>query len=420
MTTEQAVARVMEYVTRDRLAEAICGVVDIPSPTGAEVNVANWIVDHLTTHGVVAKLQPLDHLQANAVGVVAGGNGPSTLLYAPLDTFTTGDPAYDVPSAAVAMRPDMLPRAVVHGDLVEGLGAGNPKGHAACVIATLEALAESGVELPGDVVGGFGAGGMPSFAIDGGRQNTGHGAGAAFLLERGFTTDYAVIAKPGWNVSHEEVGLVWLDVLVPGIHTYAGSRHRLPYRNAVAHAGEVAAHLEGWLEEYAVRHEHGTMRPQGIVSSISGGSERLAASTPAQVRLRLDLRITTAQTPAGVTREVRAEVEKLGADLRVEQVAAIPASHTPPDEPIVRAAVAAWEAVAGERHVPIMANSGATDANILRMRGVPTARVGMPKVPATPTGEPPDFTAGMNLADLREMRRLVEILVRTVLLVEGL
>ncbi|TDO48043.1 acetylornithine deacetylase/succinyl-diaminopimelate desuccinylase-like protein [Kribbella sp. VKM Ac-2527] len=424
MTTEQAVGRVMEYVTRDRLATAICGVVDIPSPTGAEARVAEWIVDHLIANGVTARLQPLDDRQANAVGTLAGGDGPSTLLYAPLDTFTTGDPAYDVPSATLAMRPDMLPRATLHGDLVQGLGAGNPKGHAACVIVAMEALAADGIELPGDVIGGFGAGGMPSFAIEGGRQNTGHGVGAGFLLERGFTTDYGVIAKPGWNVSHEEVGLVWLDVLVPGIHTYAGSRHRLPYRNAVALAGEVAGHLEDWLEEYAVRHEHGTMRPQGIVSSINGGSERLAASSPALVRLRLDLRITTAQTPAGVTREVRAEVErlgaKLGAELRVEQVAAVPASHTSPGEPIVRAAVAAWEAVAGERHVPILANSGATDANILRMRGVPTARVGMPKVPATPTGEPPDFTAGMNLADLREMRRLVEILVRTVLLVEGL
>ncbi|MFI7062408.1 hypothetical protein ACIBL3_15600 [Kribbella sp. NPDC050124] len=419
MTTEHAVARVLEYVTRDRLAEAIGGIVDIPSPTGSEAVVAQWIVDDLTTHGVPALLQPLDDRQANAVGMVAGGNGPSTLLYAPLDTFTTGDPAYDVPSAALAMRPDMVPRAVRHGDLVEGLGAGNPKGHAACVLVTLQALAASGVHLAGDVVGGFGAGGMPSFALDSGRQNTGHGVGAAFLLERGFTTDHAVIAKPGWNVSHEEVGLVWLDVLVPGIHTYAGSRHRLPYHNAVVRAGEVAAHLEEWLEDYAVRHETGTMRPQGIVSSITGGSERLAASTPAQVRLRLDLRITTEQTAAAVTREVRAEVEKLGADLRVEQVAAVPASHTSPDAPIVRAAVAAWEAVAAEAHVPIAQNSGATDANILRMRGVPTARVGMPKVPATPAGDPPDFTAGMNLADLREMRRLVEILVRTVLLVEG-
>jgi hypothetical protein len=71
--------------------------------------------------------------------------------------------------------------------------------------------------------------------------------------------------------------------------------------------------------------------------------------------------------------------------------------------------------VARERHAPIVANSGATDANILRMRGVPTARVGMPKVPAAPDGGPVDFTLGMNLVDLREMRRLVEVLARTVL-----
>ncbi|WP_432875340.1 M20/M25/M40 family metallo-hydrolase [Kribbella sp. CA-245084] len=421
MTTEQAVERVMRHVTRDQLADAVCGVVDIPSPTGGERPIATWIVDNLIAHGVAAQLQTIDEQQANAVGTIPGGDGPSTLLYAPLDTFTTGDPAYDVPSAAPVMRPDMLPRASVHGDLVQGLGAGNPKGHAACVLVALQALAASGVELPGDVVGGFGAGGMPSFAINGVRQNTGHGVGATFLLERGYTTDQAVIAKPGWTVSHEEVGLVWLDVLVPGIHTYAGSRHRLPYRNAVSLAGEVACYLESWLEQYALRNELGTMRPQGIVSSITGGADRLAASTPALVRLRLDLRITTAQTPAGVTRELRTEVrrlgEKLGADLEVRQVAAVPASHTPPDAPIVRATVAAWEAVAGERHVPIMANSGATDANILRMRGVPTARVGMPKVATTPAGDPVDFTAGMNLVDLREMRRLVEILVRTVLLV---
>lgn len=419
MTVEPAIARVLKEVTRERLAEAVCGMVDIPSPTGSEAPVAGWIAERLAEAGVPARLQHLDDRQANAVGTLPGAaGGPSVLLYAPLDTFTTGDPALDLPWAGPAMRTDMLPRSAVLGELVQGLGAGNPKGHAACVLVLLTALARAGVEPPGDVVGGFGAGGMPSFAVDGaarGRRNTGHGVGASFLLERGFTTDYAVIAKPGWGVSHEEVGLVWLDVLVPGIHTYAGSRHRLPYRNAVARAGAVAQHLEEWLDRYAARHEHGTMRPQGVVSSVAGGFERLAAATPALVRLRLDLRLTTRQTPAGVTREVRDECRRIGADLRVEQVAAIPASHTPPSSPIVRAAVAAWEAVAGEPHLPIRANSGATDANILRMRGVPTARVGMPKVTAAPGGGPIDFTLGMNLVDLREMRRLVEVLARTVL-----
>ena len=422
--TATALSRVLKEVTRDLLAESVCGLVDIPSPTGAEAPAAAWVAGRLTEAGLDARVQHLDDLQANAVATLPGrAGGPSVLMYAPLDTFTVGDAEHDLPWAGPELRPDMVPRAVVLGDIVQGLGAGNPKGHAACVLVLLTALARAGVEPPGDIVGGFGAGGMPTFAVDGvgvpGRRNTGHGVGAAFLLERGFTTDYAVIAKPGWAVSHEEVGLVWLDVWVPGVHTYAGSRHRLPYRNAVARAGAVAQHLEEWLDGYPARHEHGTMRPQGVVSSVAGGFDRLAASTPAAVRLRLDLRLTTGQTPAGVTREVRDEVRRLGADLWVEQVAAIPASHTPPGSPIVRAAVAAWEAVAGEPHSPITANSGATDANILRMRGVPTARVGMPKVPAAPGGGPVDFTLGMNLVDLREMRRLVEVLARTVLRVPG-
>lgn len=424
MSIEREVAAVLGHVSRDRLLGAVAGVVDIASPTGGEGVLARWLVDRMGTAGLRTVEQRIDEQQSNAVGVLAGGKGPSVLLYAPIDTFTTGDPAYDVPGAAALLTPDMLPRATVHGDLVEGLGAGNPKGHAACVLVAVEALAAAGVELAGDVVAGFGAGGMPAFAHDdrAGRSNTGHGVGATFLVERGFTTDHAVIAKPGWQVSHEEVGLVWLDVVVPGIHTYVGSRHRLPYRNAVALAGEVAIRLERWFEEYAERHETGTLRPQGIVSSVRGGLDHLAAATPAEVRLRLDVRLTPEQTPATVTRAVRSFLDGVGRELdtslTVTQVAGVPASRTAPGADVVRATIAAWEAVAGETHRPATGNSGATDANILRLRGLPTARVGMPKVAVGPDGRPPDFTRGMNLVDLREARRLVEVLVRTVLLLQ--
>ncbi|MDZ5621123.1 M20/M25/M40 family metallo-hydrolase [Nocardioides sp. HM23] len=426
-SVEASVAAVLEHVTRDLLLDAVRGMVDIASPTGGERPLATWIADTLAASGVDAAVQPVDAHQASAAATVPGGDGPSLMLYAPIDTFTAGDESLDVPGASATWRDDLRPVAVVGGDVVEGLGAGNPKGHAAVVMAVLQAFRASGVVPPGDVVGGFGAGGMPSFAVPGvgdpERVNTGHGVGAALLLERGFTTDYAVIAKPGWHVLHEEVGLVWLDVLVPGRHTYAGSRHRLPYSNAVATAGRVAIALEEWLDGYAARHEHATMLPQGIVSSVHGGFDRLAASTPAEVRLRLDLRLTTQQTPPGVVRELRDELrrlsEQLGVELRVRQVAAIPATHTPTDSPVVRAAVEAFEAVDGRPHQVTTGNSGATDANILRMRGVPTARVGMPKVAATSDGGEIDFSRGMNLVDLAAMRQLAEVLVRTVVLLPG-
>ena len=418
------VRAVMDRVTRERLLETITGLVDIATPTGGERPTAEWVAARLAASGLDSSPQPIDERQANAVAVLRGAHeGKSLLLYAPLDSFTTGDPALDLPWAGPIMRPDMLARASVSGDLVTGLAAGNPKGHAAAIMVAMEALAATGVPIAGDVIAGFGAGGMPSFAVPGvgipGRENTGHGVGATFLLERGFTPDHAVIAKPGWAVSHEEVGLVWIDVDVPGEHTYVGSRHRLPYLNAARVAATVIESLETWFDEYAAQNEVGTMRPQGVVSSVVGGFDRLAASTSALVRLRLDVRMTPDQTAPEVVREVNRRLrelsDELGVALVARQVAAVPGTRTDPHSEVVLAAVAAWEQVAGRPHEPILANSGATDANILRLRGVPTARVGMPKVMAAPDGGPVDFTLGMNIVDLNEMRRLVEVLVRTVL-----
>ena len=50
----------------------------------------------------------------------------------------------------------------VHGDHVVGLGASNPKGHAAAVMAAAEAIAAAGIPLRGDLLVGLGAGGMPT------------------------------------------------------------------------------------------------------------------------------------------------------------------------------------------------------------------------------------------------------------------
>lgn len=423
-TYDEQVRAVMERVTRERLLDTITGLVDIATPTGGERPAAEWMAARLAAAGLESSPQLIDERQANAVAVLKGErDGTSLLLYAPIDSFTTGDPALDLPWAGPVMRPDMLAQARVHGDLVTGLAAGNPKGHVAAIMVAVEAISQAGVPIAGDVIAGFGAGGMPSFAVPGvgvpGRENTGHGVGAAFLLERGFTPDHAVIAKPGWAVSHEEVGLVWIDVDIPGEHTYVGSRHRLPYRNAARVAAAVIEGLEAWFDEYAAQNEVGTMRPQGIVSSVVGGFDRLAASTSALVRLRLDVRMTPDQTAPDVVRQVRARLrvlsDELGVALVARQVAAVPGTRTDAQSEVVLATTAAWEAVAGRPHEPILANSGATDANILRLRGVPTARVGMPKVMVAPDGGPVDFTLGMNIVDLNEVRRLVEVLVRTVL-----
>jgi acetylornithine deacetylase/succinyl-diaminopimelate desuccinylase-like protein len=312
----------------------------------------------------------------------------------------------------------MLPQGLVDGDLVSGLGASNPKGHAACVLVTgqayAEALAETGVVPAGDLVLAFGAGGMPTNAVGPGRANTGHGVGASFLLERGWYTDAAIIAKPGDFVAHDEVGLCWFEVVVHGVHTYVGSRHRLAYQNPVVSAAEVAVRLERWLADYPARHRTATAAPQGVIGSIAGGWERMLAVTPAACRLRLDIRLAPGEQPLDVRRDLERFLATVGAEtgfrIDCELVNAIPASSTDPGSWIVTETIRAWEATNGRPHDPVPDNSGATDANILRNRGIPTARVGMPKVVLD--GAPVDFARGMNTVDVRAMRRLCEVLAR--------
>ncbi|MDN5759976.1 MAG: deacylase, partial [Tomitella sp.] len=225
-----------------------------------------------------------------------------------------------------------------------------------------------------------------------------------------------LIAKPGWTVSREEVGLAWFAGKVHGTHTYDGSRHRLPYSNPVALAGQVALRLEEWFPRYSQAHHDGLVMPQGIVANISGGAERTASFTAAQVRMMVDLRLSPRTTPAAAKRELALAVRAIAADLNarvdVEQILSIPGESTDERMWICRSAVHAWEAIEGESHREVHDGSGATDANILRGRGIPTVRVGMPKVADAPFEV--DFAMGMNTVDLREAERLTRYLIRVI------
>jgi acetylornithine deacetylase/succinyl-diaminopimelate desuccinylase-like protein len=410
-----------KLIDPERLTELVVGMIDIPSPTGEEAELARWLTTTLDGAGLEAHYQPIDDRQANAAARLRGdGTGDDLLLYAPIDTLTTGDPDEDVPWVGPELRPDMQARAEVHGDHVLGLGASNPKGHGAAVIAAADVIARAGIPLRGDLLVGLGAGGMPTNGRRTRgltRRNAGQGVGCSFLLEQGWWADHALIAKPGWAVAWEEVGLCWFEVRVRGTYTYVGSRHRMPYRNANAQAAVVIDALERWFPEYAARHTDGLVAPQGIVAAVEGGWPRMASVAPALCRITIDLRTNPRSTPTDVRREFAAAIDAIRAahpeiELDWDMVLAIPGTHTPQDAPVVAAAKASWEELAGRPHEPIIANSGATDANILRSRGLPTARIGMDRIgPDAPL--PLDFPSGMNVVDIREAVRLTRAIVHT-------
>lgn len=417
---QQWIQAARAQVERIDLRDLIASMTSIPSPTGQEGELARWLAEEMAGRGLDGFYQPMDAEQGNAVGRLRGdGTGADLLLYAPIDTLTVGTEEEDLPWAGTELRRDMRAEGLIEGDYVVGLGASNPKGHGAALIAAASAVRAAGVPLRGDVIVGLGAGGMPTNRRPGAaRYNAGQGSGCSFMLEQGVWADHALIAKPGWAVHWEEVGLCWFEVVVRGTYSYVGSRHRMAYRNAIVDAGVVAAGLDRFFERYAAAHTRGLVAPQGNIGAIEGGWTRTPSLSPAECRLLVDLRLGPDQDPMSVKREFQAALDGIlaenpGMTAESRMILAIPGTATPQDDWIVRAAVAAWEDVEGRPHEPITANSGATDANILRARGLSTARVGMARA-----GEgaplPVDFPMGMNVVDVRELEKLTRTLIHTV------
>lgn len=404
--------RACAFVSESGLTDLVADLVNVPSPTGEEEPLACAIVDRLANQRLTAWEQKLSDRQANAVALQKGSReGPPLLLYAPLDTVTSNCAAEDVPWAAPSLLPEMQAKAVVRDGHVFGLGAHNPKGHAACVIAAFEAIAKAEVPLTRDLMVGLGAGGMPTNSRPGMRPKTGHGAGCEWMLEHIEKPACAIIAKSGWSVSWEEVGLAWYEVQVLGSHTYVGSRHLLPYANAIERAGTVIAELERWFPEWASENRSGLVEPQGVVSFIEGGWERMPAFTPAMCRFRFDLRVSPRTTVEEADRAIEQQLKEISARRNIplswRRLVFIPGTTTDPGSEIVKTAIEAWENIAGSPHRPTVRTSGATDANILRAYHIPTARVGLPKA-ALPGI---DFQQGMNTVCIADMAKLTRLFV---------
>ena len=91
------------------------------------------------------------------------------------------------------------------------------------------------------------------------------------MLEQGVRGDFAIIAKPGWSVAWEEVGLCWFKVIVRGDLNYTGVRHVVKGRNPVVHAAKVIGSLEEWFTEYTEKNTSGRVAPQGSINAIQAG-----------------------------------------------------------------------------------------------------------------------------------------------------
>ena len=206
----------------DRILADLADLIAIPSITGDENAVQDRIAELLTAAGLdVARIDAdpralaLDHAWPGAemprqtLPVVAGTwrgrrEGPRILLVGHVDVVPPGDvrnwssPPFD---------------PVVRNGHVYGRGACDMKGGVAAALEAIRAIAESGIELAGEVVMLT----VPSEEDGGG--------GALAAIRAGFTGDMAVIPEPTrLDVVTAHAGAITFTLDVPGKAAHASTR----------------------------------------------------------------------------------------------------------------------------------------------------------------------------------------------------
>lgn len=299
----------------DALVDLAVDLGATPSPHGRERTVADKVVAWLEGADVPAWLQPITDTSANAVGRLRGtGGGPSLLLNAHLDT----GPALPADLSPAAAR---IHGAWVDDGLIYGFGVVNDKGQLAALMAAAAAIAASGVELGGDlwVAGVAFETGAPSIGDRQGVDWPGEGFGSWWLVNRGVTADFALVAETSsFGIIDVECGVAFLEITTTGRDIYTPRLVRRArssdHPSSVLRMADVVHEIERWAVEYEAQnrrpHGRGHVVPKAQIVSVTG--------SPRRSTVVLDVRLLPGAAPTAVAQSVLRQLTAAGIEAQVE------------------------------------------------------------------------------------------------------
>ena len=372
-----AFAQAAAYITADNVRDLLIDLVDIASPTGQEIGVAQYLVARMRKAGLATDLQMVDPGRPNAVGHLRGrGDGLNLLFTGHMDTSYSGDEEH---LSGVGFRP----KAVVRDGWIFGLGANNMKSGLAAALLAIEAIVKTGIQLDGDISFGGVVGEIEKTAIEEfqGIEYSGYGIGTRHLVTHGVTADFALLAEPtGLRIATANLGVIWLRISVGGTVAHSALANKPTVVNAISVMHDLQADIAQWARNYEAAHIFMGERPNVTIAAIRGGAPWRLSRNPHECSLYLDIRTVPGQSVDGVKRDLRKVLRAFAARTGAEEPSLHVYVSDPPlvlDEklPIIEALGAAQKQVSGERPASIIRRPGA-DAVHLTAYGVPCVAFG--------------------------------------------
>jgi len=353
----------LELVDEDRLTELTKTLVSIPSVTNREHEISDWIYQKFKSLGLsdVRRL-PVEEAGDTIVGWIDGPeDGPKMMLNFHMDTFGVFD-GWDTDP--------FTPH--VEGDRLYGLGAHDMKGGAACLLGTVEALVESGVEMGGRV--------LVSATSD--EENWSRGAHE--LINNGLLKDCSYCMVP------EPTAPATITIGQRGRHvfhlTFHGRTVSAAYDsgvNAVVDAARVTAALANMDEKALGYNEEFGMRGSLCVIGLHGGGTMILVPELAEVYV--DRHILPGETVEDAAAQVRETIMGAGIEGTYEmkwdeRPTPAPSSFiVPPDSLFVRTVKKILEDELG-RDLRLILGRSVADTNHFAVHG------GVPTIICGPSG----------------------------------
>jgi acetylornithine deacetylase len=366
----------MSAVDGGRLVGWACDAVSIPSFTGEEQAMAEWIAGELEALGLSVQVQQVEDGRANVLATRAGTGGGKTLMFnGHVDTSYSGREPW---SQGVE---GFQPAGVERDGRIWGLGISNMKGALACYLAALDAF--RGEELAGDVLVAAVCGEIEKtqYGDAQGASYRGYAAGTRHLVTHGGVADMCLLGEPTeGKVVLGHFGSLWARIGVGGdfVHT-AFSEGRA---NSVLRMGELLEPIRDWSERWAADEANAYRGVPAIASvgAVRGGFEWRLSRTPQRTSVFLDVRVPPTRPMAAARRAVldlARELETAHPDWEIDAEVYVTSPGAEIDEAheLVGALDKAHEAVFGEapgRDVP----RWFSDASALTAYGIPTVNYG--------------------------------------------
>ncbi len=384
----EAAKKVLAAIDRDELARLACDLTNIPSPTGQEKAIADYILDWYRANGLKAVSQEVEAGRPNAVGVLKGtGNGLSLGFNGHTDTSFTGT-AEDLRMVA-KVEPDSELKGSIVGNTVRGLGISNMKGGLAAFMMAGAALKRSGVALKGDVVLAAVVGEISRTPV--GQWQTkeyrGEGAGTRHLLTHGMHTDYAVCADGSdLNIVWTQTGVVQVKVTTYGKAeaAWGSDRDKMPMDkyNAIVKMTKVIAAIEQWgaafEKKYVYQSPTGPMFPKVNIGAIEGGAPYRPNYFPGVCSIYVDVRMPPQVRPVTIQNEIEQALAATGLEYDIELYKSLLGHEGKNVDPLVKAAEEVHQYLFKTAIKPESPDRASiwTDTNIYNEMGIPAIKIG--------------------------------------------